>query len=106
MTTGWALPAAFVLILPLASGCPQALNAAGIPNYQQDRIDSAIEQGAFRYPDCPRAEIRLSRVSSDGRHIELSVCGTPRRYDDISPDLFSGPSAQPTWVDVTAATAR
>ena len=91
--------------LVFQTGCPHSLNAAGIPNYLQDRIDRAIEQAVFRYPDCAK-DIHLGRVSVDGRHIELSVCGSVRRFDDLSPDLISGPAASPTWVDVTAATAR
>ena len=95
-----------LLVALVSAGCLTARNAAGVPNYQQDRVDRAIDEVAFLYPECPRAEIRLGRVAPDGRLAELSVCGVGRGYQDISPDLAGGPGAYSTWVDVTAATAH
>jgi hypothetical protein len=94
-----------VLIATTATAC--AVNAAGHTTYEQQRIDEsvarAIEHAAFFHPDCSASDIRVKRMSQDGRLLELSVCGTVRRYQDVSPEP-SRSSGGPTWVDVTAAT--
>lgn len=95
-------------LLVLATGCHGlALNSSGIPNYQQDRLELALQQVAFRYPECARAEIRQVRVSPNGRLVELSICGTSRWYQDVSEDggvPAACPNHCPTWIDVTSAT--
>ena|SRR5215468_7718384 len=88
-----------------SSGCASIDPTTGLTSRQQDRIDQAIEQVAFLYPDCPKTELKVARVSPDRRYIEVSVCGGVRRYQDISP-IIGGSGADPVWLDVTAATAR
>lgn len=92
-----------------SSGCATVDASTGLPSRQQDGIDRAVEQIAFLYPDCPKTELKVARVSPDGRVIEVSVCGGVRRYQDISPKNIGGEGgngADPVWTDITAVTAR
>jgi hypothetical protein len=92
-----------------SGGCVTVDPVTGLTSRQQDRLDQAIEQVAFLYPDCPKTELKVARISPDRRYIEVSVCGGVRRYQDISPKNIGGEGgngADPVWVDVTAATAR
>ena len=88
-----------------SSGCASVDPITGLTGRQQDRIDQAVQQVAFVHPDCPKTQLKVARVSPDGRHIEISVCGGVRRYQDISP-IIGGSAADPVWIDVTAATVR
>jgi len=98
-----------LLAFLVSSGCASVDPLTGISSRQQDRIDRAVERVAFIYPDCPKAELKVARVSPDGRLIEVSVCGGVRRYQDVSPKNIGGQGgygADLAWIDVTVATAR
>ena len=79
-----------LLAFLVSSGCASVDPLTGISSRQQDRIDRAVERVAFIYPDCPKAELKVARVSPDGRLIEVSVCGGVRRYQDVSPRNIGG----------------
>ena len=72
------------------------------------KVQRAIDHAAFFHPECPPARIAVKRLSASKRYLELDVCGSIRRYQDVSPELSgnSAPYVDPTWVDVTADTAR
>jgi len=53
----------------------------------------AMQQAAFDHR-CPENNIRVLRESDDRRSLELDVCGSVRRYQDVSKEGL-------TWVDVT-----
>jgi len=46
--------ATLALLVVGATGCPQSLNAAGIPNYQQDHGSSAQQVSWFKVRDADR----------------------------------------------------
>lgn len=53
----------------------------------------AVQQASFDHR-CPEEKISVLRTSDDRRSLELDVCGTSRRYQDLLRDGL-------TWVDVT-----
>jgi hypothetical protein len=72
------------------------------------RVQRALDHAAFFHPECPPSRIAVKRMSRSGRYLELDVCGSARRYQDVSAELSgsSTPEVAPTWVDVTADTTR
>jgi hypothetical protein len=72
------------------------------------KVQRALDHAAFFHPECPPSRIVVGRMSRNGRYLELEVCGSVRRYQDVSPELSgnSAPYVDPTWVDVTNETAR
>jgi hypothetical protein len=98
------------LFAAFAVGC--AAGTAGLPTAQvpatDPKVQRALDHAAFFHPECPPSRIAVRRMSQNGRYLELDVCGSVRRYQDVSPELSgnSAPYVDPTWVDVTADTAR
>ena len=98
------------LAATFAVGCATA--TAGPPTAQvpatDPKVQRALDHAAFFHPECPPSRIAVRRMSRNGRYLELDVCGAVRRYQDVSPELSAPGSSsyEPTWVDVTADTAR
>lgn len=44
--------------------------------------DQAIQQASFDHK-CPAAQVSVLRHSQDSKSLELSVCGTARRYQAV-----------------------
>lgn len=95
------------LVIALAAGC--ATTSSGGADAQvrpgNDKVQGALDHATFFHPECPPSRIAVKRLSQNGRDLELDVCGSVRRYQDVSPKIF-GEVVEPTWVDVTTDTAR
>ena len=92
------------LVIAFAVGCATATSGgADAPMPQSGwAVQGALDHATFFHPECPPSRIAVKRMSRNGKFLELDVCGTVRRYQDVTP---SGVGGYPTWVDVTTGTA-
>ena len=81
--------ALYGLAAALAVGC--ATESPGLATAQvpapDRKVQRAIDHAVFFHPECPPSRITVKRLSANGRYLELDVCGSVRRYQDISAEL-------------------
>ena len=89
------------LLVSLAPGCTHVETAPGLELTPavQTLLSGAVDTAAFWAPSCDRRQIIVQRVDDTRSKVELSVCGTLRRYQCIW-----GERGCAAWLDVTQAT--